>query len=350
MKLIAFDELVKIVSREDALRKDLEGKSKDLRVRVQPKEDGKGNRFTMLVDKRYRPGGPKEGPLELGFTRWGLSTLLEDRLKLPGGFLEKDAPAGIAQDTLDHFLKNGPERGFRIRVRKEEGGYRVLGVMSSTLPRFTYGDMLDAVAPLARDTGMQVLRYGVGDESMFAHLVFPGEEDGGGKGAPDPHRFGIWLGHSDTGFRTPRVDLAVMRVICTNGMVGLSGEPVFTMRRSALHNLRGREVSHKIRARVMDLLKAKDRFLEVLRSSRGSKIQGESARAELERVLKAQGLPRKTLGLLADAFRREAGRGPEAGADRFEIAQAMTRAAKGMEAAMQERFERAAWTYLQAKN
>jgi hypothetical protein len=218
------------------------------------------------------------------------------------------------------------------------------------MPRFTNGDMLDAVGPLARETGMKVLRYGVGEESLFAHLVFPRDEDAGGKTGPDPHRFGIWIGHSDTGFRTPRVDLAVMRVICTNGMVGLSGEPVFAMRRSALHNLRGREVAHRIRARVTDLLKAKDRFLEVLRSSRGSKIQGDSARAELERVLKAQGLPKKTLGLLADAFRREAGRGPEAGADRFEIAQAMTRAAQGMEAAMQERFERAAWNYLQARN
>jgi hypothetical protein len=349
MKLTDFDDLVKIVSREDALRKDMEGRSRDLRVRVQAKEDGKGNRFTLLVNRRDDPGGFGP-PLEIGFTRWGLRTLLEDRLKLPGGFLEKDAPAGIAQDTLDHFLKNGPDRGFRIRVRKAEEGWRVLGVMSSTLPRFTYGDMLDAVGPLAQETGMKVIRYGVGDESMFAHLVFPREEDAGDREAMDPHRFGIWLAHSDTGFRTPRVDLAVMRVVCTNGMVGLSGEPVFTMRRSALHNLRGREVAHRIRARVLDLLKAKDRYLEILRSSRGEKIRGESARTELERVLKYHGLPRRTLGLLADAFRREAGRGADAGADRFQIAQAMTRAAQGMEPGMQERFERAAWNYLQGRN
>jgi hypothetical protein len=349
IELMDFERLEGIVEKEDAMRVDLETRAHDLQIRVTPRKT-KGNQLHLVLGKKIAGEGASAlGSMAVKFTSWGLKSLLGKRLGLPVDFMVKDLPSHFTQDIIDHYLQSGPDRAYRLRVRMGDGEPRVLGVMPCTLPRFTNSDMLDAVRPLVLDGGMKVLRYTINDFGMSMYLVFSRRDSVTIGAKKDYHRFGIWVTHSDVGFRVPQIDFAVIRETCSNGAIGLTGDPLIKISRSALHNISTFAVSERLHRSVRQAMYLRQEYLSVLRNAHGAETKEASAIDEIVRLMKKNKIPARYLGFLEDAYRQEFDVSPDSRGDRWSVAQAFTRAAQGMDAELGERFERLAWSYLQER-
>jgi hypothetical protein len=156
--------------------------------------------------------------------------------------------ADIPQQYYDRIRQENPElfvdmanHGLRRQVEAAAPGktesrmvrtYRgqVRALVSDRYRRLDSIDLLEAVAPIIVDSGMQVLSSEVTDQRMYLQLATPKLQGEVKKG--DVVQHGLVISSSDVGAGSVRVEPMIYRLVCTNGMISSAAIKKFHLGRA----------------------------------------------------------------------------------------------------------------------
>ena len=264
---------------------------------------------------------------------------------IPTPFLEK-APASVGLGLMRSMLRLAIEARDRALLLRLKGRRlpRLRAVLPSSYVRFDDLDVLTELESALGDAGQdfRVLNLNVNEDLLCIRGLFNDPLDLGTSRRPDPAAAGIDIVSSETG-RPLELRQVLVRVVCSNGMTSVLRNESDKTRRTGL----GRTVFRDRAALAID------RALEQGREMSARLAVFRSAfvkvpHSEVERILR-----RHKLGSMGGRIGRwvmtELDRDPSLfGVTRFEIVQAFTAVARGLQPIDRRRLEDAMGAYVAA--
>ena len=270
---------------------------------------------------------------------------------VPAAFVER-APAPFAAKALRCFLEMSADAGERLSLMrlKEAGGGgakqdaapTLRAILPHSYVRLDDADILADVREALKGSDATVAGVSVDDDLFSLRLVLGEPLDLGTARHPDPAYAGIDVISSETGCHQLEVRWVLIRVICKNGMTGISdAQLAMKSRYTRMDRASFRSV---FRDTLDDVVKRGRDCAGRLAGERANMV--ENPAREIEKVLRHfdLGSPRGRLGrwVLGQALRS----GTLWGVQRFEIVQAFTLVAQGLEPRARRKVEDAMGGYL----
>ena len=136
-------------------------------------------------------------------------------------------------ENVDHGLyqqANSAKPGATEKrmLRTFRGSIRAL--VSDRYRRLDSADLLEAVAPVVLDSGMQVVSSELTEQRMYLQLTSPRLQGEVKKG--DVVQHGLVISSSDVGAGSIRVEPMIYRLVCTNGMISSAAIKKFHLGRA----------------------------------------------------------------------------------------------------------------------
>ncbi len=121
------------------------------------------------------------------------------------------------------------ESRWLLRVR----GETLRAVLTERYSRVGNAELVEAISPVLKETGLSVRWFALSDEGLHLRLVDPSRPLEVLPG--DPVMAGIHLANSEVGKRSLTIDTVVWRLVCKNGLVRLvKGKSLFNRRHIGL--------------------------------------------------------------------------------------------------------------------
>ena len=333
MRVMEFSEMAEQVSSDNRLNVDLPCSLAELEFRVDPDETC--NQFKAVV--------PGEGPLVM--EDWAASQLAR-RLKIPYEFLSSRCSPGLAQQIIDHFMSLQAPRAVLLRLRRTDDGMRVRAMLPASWSCFDNVDFLELVDGVVDEYGMKVQRYQIGKVAFYCRLLFPENVDAGSPGEPDPHNFGVFFRNSEVGFGVPEAQFTMVRQICSNGLMGMTGESIMRLHQSSLNSLRKGRLVGRFRNGLRKNLSQCGSIVDTIRSARRKKLGVEDVAAQLSQIHNQYGLSKRNLDIVREAFIQESNGVRTRETTAFTLASAFNRAAQHLPGEESIKYETAAWRFM----
>lgn len=330
MKLSDISVVRRIVEEEDRRKVDRPCRVNEFRIRA--KKIGDRNQFALEFKDDTFP-----------MSDWAASQLLQTRLGIPYRFATERCDPGLAEEISERLRSQEQPRAILVRMKREKSGLRVRAVLPGSYHRFDNLDFLDIAEPVADQLDFRAERYRLDEMTFSVRLLSPEAVNAGTTERRDPHHFGVALLNSEVGYLDPQGEVTVVREICSNGLLGISGEPFFRHRRSALAGMSKERLADRFRRGLDEGLQSREEVIETIRNSREAS-PGTGRGPEVVRIAhRALRLPPRNLPVALEAHTQEVEGGA---ATAFTVASSLTRAARHLSIEDAIRYERAAWNYL----
>jgi hypothetical protein len=214
----------------DQLQKDDLGKWD----RIIPRDELRFEEGQIDFPRRYALAGSTN---QLKLSDWATNQLCQ-KLGVPVSYFRR-CPTSLRDAQVNYWLRH-PEgeaessdsRGesrWLLRVR----GETLRAVLTERYSRVGNAEMVEAISPVLKETGLSVRWFALSDEGVHLRLVdasrplevLPG----------DPVMAGIHLANSEVGKRSLTIDTLVWRLVCKNGLIRLvKGKSIFNRRHIGL--------------------------------------------------------------------------------------------------------------------
>ena len=258
---------------------------------------------------------------------------------VPSTFMDK-LPAALGLKVLRCMLEMssfGDDKHHLLRVQEN----RLRAVLPQSYVRFDDGDVLRALGRVVH-ADATVARMSIDDDSFFLRLLTNDNLNLGTQRARDPGRAGFDVLSSETGRHRLQVRQVVFREICSNGMTMLSESQRLLDRRHT-----GSDRATFERAVAESFREASTHGQQVAARLAGSRATYvKEPRAEVEQIFRRfrLGSPRGKLGrwVMNEVLRSTS----LLGVQRFDVVQAFTAVARGLEHRDRMRFEDAMGAYV----
>lgn len=146
---------------------------------------------------------------------------LYGRLGIPAHYARR-CPAELLAPHVNHWLEERSDQTWLLRMRGDE----VRAILSTSYSILDNRHILNALLENIEGQGFQITMSSVGDDIGFhVRLVLPDVKVDTGalrSGERDNIFGGIHVSNSEIGKRSATVELMLWRLVCTNGMVGLT--------------------------------------------------------------------------------------------------------------------------------
>jgi hypothetical protein len=312
-----FEDVHRVLERERAGQSDVYCPLSRMHLR--------GGSSLAPVHDRYHVDLDADGRVRpLALTPTALSQLC-GLAGVPYGFLDR-VPAALGLKLLRCLLETSAgdeDRAFLFRL-KDARTPRVRAILPSSFVRTSDRELLEDLEG-ALDRPAMVTNLAISGDLFSLRVVFPGE--GMQLGYDDPAMPGLDLQSSETGVYPLQVRRVLFRMVCSNGMTSLT-EAQKLLRKRMTRFDRG-EFRAAVRQGAAEAVGYGRTMAERMREARTQFLKDPAS--EIERLFTTYrlGSPRGDRAQwVASALVREL---PLFGAGRFEVVQAFTEVAKGLE-------------------
>jgi hypothetical protein len=264
---------------------------------------------------------------------------------VPSNFLER-VPTSLALKLLRTCLETTDHAdGRRVLLRlKTAGPPRVRAILPQSYVRFDDLDVLSELCAALRGKDLKAVRVNVTDDILFLRLAGSEDLNLGSRQHPDPARSGIDLITSETGAHKLELRNCLLRIVCENGLTIVSSAgKAFRSRYSSIDR---DELQEAFRKTLDESLSKGPEVAGRLAQTRSSYVG--DPRAELEAIFRKfkLGTPRGRIGrwVVQEVLRNLS----VFGVARFDLIQAFTAVARGLDHGARTRIEDAMGSYLMA--
>jgi hypothetical protein len=312
-----FEDVHRILDRERAGQSDLYCPLSRMRLRGGPSLAPLHDRYQVDLDCDGRTRSLALAPTALA-NLCGLAGV-------PYGFLER-VPGALGLNLLRCLLETSvgeEDRAFLFRL-KEARVPRVRAILPASFVRISDRDLLDDLEQSVEQPAT-VTNLAISGDLFSLRLVFPGE--GLELGASDRAMPGLDLQSSETGVYPLQVRRVLFRQVCSNGVTSLAESHKLLRRRMTRFDRA--EFRAAVRQGVAEAVGYGREMAERMREARTEFLKDPTA--EIERLFTTYklGSPRGDRAQwVAGALVRDL---PLFGVGRFEVVQAFTEVAKGLE-------------------
>lgn len=262
---------------------------------------------------------------------------------VPPNFLER-VPTSLALKLLRSCLETADHadgRRFLLRL-KDARRPRLRAILPQSHVRFDDLDVFSELSAAATGRDLKAVRVHVTDDIFFLRLAREEALNLGPRQRPDPALAGMDLITSETGAHKLELRHCVLRLVCENGLTTIaSAGKAFRSRLSSIDRELLREA---FRQTLEESMRKGTEIATRLAQTRSSYIQ--DPRAELEAIFRKYklGTPRGRIGrwVVQEVIRNLS----MFGVAKFDLIQAFTAVARGLEPAARTRIEDAMGSYL----
>ena len=326
----------RVLERERAASKDVYLRLSQVGLTAgDPLREG-SHRFGLEVN-----GDAFKGPVELTSTSFrqlssiaGVPTYFLDRIPASLGLRTFRACLAVAQEE-----KQDPV--FLLRL-KDGRTPALRAVLPGSFARFDDRDIFEEVLPLAAAERLKVSNLWVTEDTFAIRLISPERVNFGSSRAPDWVHPGVDVRASETGCHPLEVRRVMYRVVCENGQTMVTRAQAQLRRKNVgVDRTRFRDV---LRAGLSEAMEWRNRSAERMATTHAEFVHEPVA--EVRRIFREHrlGNPASVAGrLVVEELARQVNL---LGVSRFDIIQAFTRVAQGLEHAERLRWEDAMGGYL----
>lgn len=335
MRPRALGQVEEIVRRERANRSDVYAPLGALRLDVADATGAIEDRFRAVL----HDGG---GEHRLRMTPTALRQLCAIA-GLPAPVLER-LPTALGLRNLRCLLdlseaSDGRRYLFRLRGARRP---RLRAVLPQGHVRFDDLDVLADLRGVAGDRPLRVSSLHVSEDILFLRLLFPDALNLGSSRHPDPAHCGLDVISSETGVRPLELRHVVERLVCSNGLTAVASSG--SLLRRSHRGVRRQALREALCSGLDEALARGAHVSRSLANTRGRYIR--ELAAEMDSIFRRYrlGSPAGRIGRWVTA--EIAPRATMFGVERFELIQAFTAVARGLDHPDRIRVEDAMGAYL----
>jgi len=328
---------------EDVLR-DARSEQHDVYAPLSEIRPGIRDPLAPLEDRFCVSIGASAGTKPVGLSPNALEQLC-GLAGVPPNFLER-VPTSLALKLLRSCLEtteHSDGRRFLLRL-KTSGPPRLRAILPQSYVRFDDLDVFKELRAAAEGRDFKAVRVNITDDVLFLRLAKEDALNLGPRQQPDPALAGIDLITSETGAHKLELRHCLLRLVCENGLTTMaSAGKAF---RSRFSSIERELLQEAFRKTLEDSIRKGSEIAARLAQTRSSYIQ--DPRAELEAIFRKYKLG-TTRGRIGRWVVQEVLRNLSMfGVAKFDLIQAFTAVARGLEHAARTRIEDAMGSYLVA--